>query len=130
MENRFEPELSLEHADRAAVAQTVATPGWKVINRILRSEVDKYLIALINVPASDDHAIVAAHKLSKAAAQVYTAAMSRISNEVQQFIAQSGMPTTPVDITEGLIDLGPASSTIEDLGMDITNDQFLEEGAE
>lgn len=127
MENRFEPEFSLEHSDRAMVAQTVASPGWKVINRILRSEVDKYLIALININESDDKAIVAAHKLSKAAAQVYTAAMARINHEVNQFIAVSGPPTEPVDMTEGLIDLGPASSTLADLDYD---NQSLEEGIE
>lgn len=127
MENRFEPEISLEHSDRAMVAQTVATPGWKIINRILRSEVDKYLIALINVDESDDKAIVAAHKLSKAAAQVYAASMARVNYEVQQFIAVSGTPAEPVDITEGLIDLGPASSTLADLDFD---NQSLEEGIE
>lgn len=125
MESRFEPEITLAHSDRAMVAQTVGTHGWKVIERIMRSVVDKYLVALINVDESDDKAIVAAHKLSKAAAQVYTDSMSRVHQEVQQYYAVAGVPTVPVDVTEGLIDLGPASSTLADLDFD---NQSSEEG--
>lgn len=122
----FNPDLVLEHNERAAVAQTVGTPGYKVIHgRIMRSEVDKFIVSLINAPEEDDSAIVAKHRLAKAAAQFFQAVTERINNEVQQYVAAVKASGPPVDPTEGHIDLGPAPSTFEDVDRD---GQFTGEG--
>lgn len=122
--NQFNPEVVLEHSDRAAIAATVVSDGYRVIHRLMRSEVDKFVIDLINADPSNGKKVWACHLLAKAAAQFYEGLTARINQEVQQYTGAIRNPGPPVDATEGLIDLGPLSSTFADLDAD----QFLEEG--
>lgn len=114
----FNPDIVLEYNERALVVQTVATPGYAIINRIMRSEVDKFIVDLINAPENDDKTVVARHKLSKAAAQFYTAVTGRVNYEIQQYTAAQGGSGKPVDLTEGVIDIGDPASTIDDFEID------------
>lgn len=130
----FNPEVRLSHDQRALVAHTIATPGFALINQIMRSEVDKFIIDLINVAEDDERLVVAKHRLSKAAAQFYQLVISRISMEAQQFMRDAGEPTEPTDPTEGLIDMGEYTKPgdepedVGDLlaGFDV-NEQLMEE---
>ncbi len=109
----FNPVVNLTHDQRGQVAHTIATPGFLLVNRIMRSEVDKFIIDLINVPEGDDVSVVAKHKLSKAAAQFYELVISRLNFEAGLFMRESsgGVPSDP---TEGMIDLGEYSHGEDD----------------
>ena len=126
----FNPEVMLSHDERAQIAHTMATPGFIHINRIMRVEVDKFAIDLINADEDNDKMVLARHKMSKAAAQYYARVVSRINSEAQQFMREAGNPTEPTDPTEGLIDLGEfvnaeePESFLEGLEL---NEQLLEE---
>lgn len=102
----FEPEIILDHTQRSEVANTVLTPGYQHINRIMRAEVDKVIIDLINVDEDDDALVLAKHKLSKAAAQFFQRVVNRINHEVEVYRSTIAEVGEPVDMTEGIIDLG------------------------
>jgi len=124
----FEPEVVLDHTERALVAHAVATNGFPIIHRLIRSEVDKFIVGLINTGVENEAAIVANHRLAKAAAQVYTAFMNRINFEVEAFRAAVAKVGDPVDVTEGTIDLGAPASTQSDLDDDLSNEfEIIEE---
>lgn len=125
--HQYNPEVEFEHSERGEIAQTVASPGYRHITRIMRSEVDKFLLALLNVPEDDERAIIAKHRLSKAAAQVVQGITNRVNAEVQEFTAAVRAIGPPIDVTEGLVDLGPAASTLADLE---TDNEMLLGGAE
>lgn len=133
MEARFDPEITFTHDQRAQIAHTIATPGFEHINRILRSIVDRFVLDLINVDEDDDNAVLGKHKLSKAAAQFYESAVSRINWESQQFMRDASGPVEPTDPTEGSIDLGEFAKAEEPMsyeglfeGLEL-NEQLLEE---
>lgn len=114
----FSPDIQLEYTERALIAQTVATQGYAIIHRIMRSEVDKFIVNLINADEDDEQAIVAKHKLAKSAAQFYQAVTDRINHEVHQYVAATQQNGPPVDPTEGLIDMGAPPSTLRDVEAD------------
>lgn len=116
--NEFNPDIVLEHNDRAAVAQTVATPGYAVIHRIQRSMVDRFIINLMNASEEDEATIVAKHRLAKAAAQFFQMVTDRVNHEIQQYTAAVKQDGPVIDVTEGMIDLGPKASTFEDVELD------------
>lgn len=127
----FNPVVRLTHDQRALLAHTIATPGFVFINAIMRSEVDKFIIDLINVDEDDDKAVIAKHKMSKAAAQFYEMVIARFNMEAQQFMREAGQPTEPIDPTEGMIDIGeyakPGDQDNDLLaGFDV-NEQLMEE---
>jgi hypothetical protein len=104
--HEFNPEFTLDHADRGQLSQTLASPGWLIVEKIMRSEVSKFIIDLINAPEGNDVAVVAKHRMSKAAAQFHTGVVRRINSEIQQYAATQGKSSPPIDPTEGLVDLG------------------------
>lgn len=126
----FNPEVNLSHDQRAQLAHTLATPGFVQVNAIMRAIVDRFVIDLINIDEDDDKAIIAKHKLSKAAAQVYQLVINRINAEVQQFMHDSGTPSL-IDPTEGIIDMGEVASEGNESGGLLEgfelNEQLVEE---
>lgn len=128
----FNPQVSLSHEQRGQVAHTIASPGFIYINQIMRAEVDKFVIDLINVPEDDSAMVVAKHRISKAAAQFYQLVISRLNSEAGQFVRESSGSSAPItDPTEGLIDLGehaqPGDESSDLLGGFELDPQLLEE---
>ena len=126
----FNPEVQLSHDARAQLAHTMATPGFILVNKIMRAEVDKFIIRLIKVDETDENAVLASHRLSKAAAMFYQLVIDRLNSEVQQFMYEATEPSKPSDPTAGLIDLGESAPDIPDTdllaGLEI-NEQLMEE---
>jgi hypothetical protein len=112
----FQPVLELEHGERAQVFETVRTPGFQIINAILRNEVDKIILAMVNTPVEDDSAVLAKHKLAKAAAVMYAGMIERVNEEVAGYVGAIKPSGAPVDPTEGLLDLGDL--TDEEVGFE------------
>lgn len=102
----FKPDVSFTQDERAQIAHTSHTPGFLHINRIMRAQVDKFVLDWINVDEDDEKKIIAKHRLSKAAAQFYQLVVSRINWEIQQFTHEANVSTAPTDPTEGMLDLG------------------------
>lgn len=115
MKTDFMPELTLDHHQRAALARTTSEEGYRVIHLIARSEVDKFIVALMNISSADPAAVVEGHRVSKTAAMLYEGITNRINKEVQNYINATSEPAAPVDITEGILEIGPPASTFQDL---------------
>lgn len=105
----FHPELLLERHQQAALAQTCAEEGYKVIHLIARAEVDKFVLDLINSDSDDKDKIIEKHRISKTAAMLYQGITNRINHEVSKYINASQVQGQPVDPTEGSLDLGAYS---------------------
>lgn len=101
----MQPELALTHGDRAFLTATAATDGYKVIHRIMRTEVDKFILALVNADPSQPEQVLTRHLLAKAAAQFYAASTERINEEILQYTGAPKASDKPLDMTAGLIDL-------------------------
>lgn len=111
MRTEFKPELALERNKQAALAMTCASEGYKIVHLIARSEVDKFVLDLLNVPnGAPDEEKLEKLRVSKVAAQLYEGITRRINHEVQQYTLASERPGEPVDPTEGMLDFGPHAS--------------------
>lgn len=112
---QFEPEIHLDHADRAQLVHLTTTEGFKILNRMMRAEVDKFVLAHINADAGDESAVLASHKVAKAAAQFYEGIISRVNEEVALYASSPKVGEKPVDVTEGLIDMDSIKEATEEL---------------
>lgn len=127
--NTFNPDVILGHSERGQVAATVGSEGYRIINRIMRSEVDRFILDLINTAPASEKEVYAKHILAKAAAQFYEAVTNRLNHEIMQYTGAIRDTAPPVDVTNGLLDIGPNQSTFDDLQNDeLLRDDFLEEG--
>ena len=105
MQDQFNPDLRLEHEERALLVQLTAMPGYPILHRIFKAEVDKFIVHLINVPEADDEAVLAAHKLVKAAAQFYSGVTNNINEQVLEYTGAMVPGKKAVDVTEGILDI-------------------------
>src|SRR5579872_1579906 len=80
-----DPELKLEGRERAALAVMTAMEGFHALKKLMESEVAKFAVKLINTKAEDEAAVLAAHKMCKAAAQFYQGIMDRVNAEVEAY---------------------------------------------
>lgn len=133
MEIKFNPEVTLTHDERGQIAFTMASPGFQHINRIMRAEVDKFIIDLIKVAEDNKDMIVAKHIGAKHAASYYERVVNRLNEEISTFTAERGGISKPEDSTEGLLDIGDTSATEDGFdpaalleGLEI-NEQLVEE---
>lgn len=116
MENgKFTPSIELDYTNRADLAAMCATPGYSVLHRIMRSEVDKFVLAIMNTQATDKEAVFNNFLVMKAAAQFYEGITQRVNGELMQYTAQGPAPA-PVDNTEGVLDIGEVASLQSDFG--------------
>lgn len=102
----MELEYQLSNLERAFLAATFPTDGFKVIQKICEGECHKFITALLNTDAGKDAEVLAAHKMAKAAAQVYAGIASRIQHEVTVHNNTPREGDKPIDPTEGSLDLG------------------------
>lgn len=113
-QNQFDPEVVISPQEQAALVLLSASEGFKVLNRIMRGEVDKLIMSFVNEPGDSDAMVLNKHKLVKAAALFYDGVVNRMNHEISVYASQQ-VDTTPVDVTEHLIDLGAPASTYGDL---------------
>lgn len=133
MEVKFNPEVMLNHEERGQVTFTMATPGFQHINRIMRAEVDKFIVDLIKVAEDNKDLIIAKHLGAKNAAEYYQRIVNRLNEESSTFAQERGGVGKPEDSTEGLLDLGESIDPEEPFdpaslleGFEI-NEQLVEE---
>lgn len=104
--SNFAPELTIDPSDRAHLAQIATSAGFRVLQRLMRAEVDKFVLAQINADPANEAEVLAAHRMAKAAAQFYQGVTNRINEELFQFNnANVATPTVADDVTEQLLDL-------------------------
>ena len=115
---QFEPEIELSPSEQGALVVMAASEGFKVQHRIIRSVVDGFIINLINQDTADDAAVLAAHKLAKAAAVVYDSVTSRINSEISLYNA-ANIDDLPIDDTAKNLDIGPEATTQYDIDLAI-----------
>lgn len=115
MQKEFNPEITLDRSQQAALAQTCSptNEGWRVVHLICRSEVDKFILDAINTDATKEADMLMRMRLAKVAAQLYEGVTNRINYEVQKYTGGVASKE-PVDVTEGLLDIGPRASTSQD----------------
>lgn len=108
----FPKELNLEKHQRAEISDTVKTPGFRWIQAIFEDEIQKFFIALLNLPSGGE-SVIEAQRVAKTAAQVYEGAMQRVNSEIAYLHEQlrAEKPQEPIDLIDGMIDLGPNAST-------------------
>lgn len=100
------PDLELNGIDRAHLNVLVTMEGFKVLQNIMESEVEKFKVALLNANPSKHDEVIAAHQLAKAAAMFYAGVVKRLNSELELYRNSPKASDKPIDATEGLIDLG------------------------
>lgn len=100
--SKFDPDVQLEHSDRAALIQVTAMEGYRVLHRLMRSEVDKFIVAMINADPSKREDVCARQVLAKAAAQFYEAITNRVNEEITQYVNAPRPGDKPIDSAAGL----------------------------
>jgi hypothetical protein len=113
--SKFEPELALTHIERAHLVNVASTEGFHILNRIMRSQVDTFVMAQTNADPVNEAEVLSAHRMAKAAAQFYQMFTDRINEEMLQYSHAPKAGEKPVDVTEGLLDLGDLEEMTEDL---------------
>lgn len=113
MDTAFNPELELDHHERAALALMASEEGYKILHRIIRSEVDKFVVDLINATGEDTAEVLEKHRISKVAAQLYEGWTRHVNHEIQNYSAAVQRLGPPIDPTEGMLDFGRVASRDE-----------------
>ena len=123
-ERAYFPEIELTQDDRVQLMQTISSPGQAVFNRIFKSVVDGYTTHLLNSPEGNRDVAYERLLMSKIAAQLFTALVKRINDEVETFrvVASQANPQVPQDDTERILNIGDPASTFEDLDDDATDE--------
>lgn len=104
--DRFNPELELQHNERGLLAQLLSMPGYQVMHKVFRAEVDKFFVALINADPAEAQQVLAKQITAKAAAMFYTAITARLQREVAGYIESIPNTHEPVrDLTDALLDM-------------------------
>lgn len=111
--SQFAPELSLDRVDRAHLVQIATTEGFRVLQRIMRTEVDRFILAGINADPADEAEVLSAHRMAKAAAQFFQGVTDRINEEILQFNSAAMANDAPIDVTAAL-DLGDIAGQLEE----------------
>ncbi len=98
----FNPEVNLDRAEQSALASVTSQPGFAVIQKIGRACVDQFVVKWINQTTDED--ILRAHRHAKVAAQLYTAFISEIKLQVDEYM-HAQPQDKPVDVAASL-DIG------------------------
>lgn len=109
------PDLELGRAEQAHLVQTYHSEGYRIMHRIMRAEVDKFIVAMVNANPADREEVCARHVTAKAAAQFFEGVTRRINEEVTQYTAAPTPDDKPIDVTEGILDLGYLAEQLEEL---------------
>lgn len=125
MATEFNPDLQLSGHEQGALAMTIASEGWKVAQSIMRNEVDKFVLVLLNTETTDEKAILDAHRNAKLTAMLLEGIVRRISHEVDNYVSSRPNVKPIGDITENILDIGAPASTQEEYDQDLS---FSEEG--
>jgi hypothetical protein len=109
---KFNPDLILEHSDRAFLQSTINTPGFKIMQKIFDSELDKLFMNIVNANDKNAEDVLSAQRMSKAACIFYNNVVAKINDEVERYTSViDESHRAPEDATEGTLDL----DSIEDL---------------
>lgn len=108
MEFQFNPEVILEREEIAHLAALISQPGFKVIQKICRTGVDQFTVAMINTDQANKEEVIARHNEARAAARYYTWVINTINNSVTEYI-HSTPNSKPIDSAENL-DIGDFAS--------------------
>lgn len=100
----FEPVIELSPDEAGMLAAIMSHPGFKVIQKICKSTVDQFAVAMLNADEADEKRILSLHRSAKVAAQLYTMQLNRMKNAVNDYI-QSQPSDKPIDVAEAL-DIG------------------------
>lgn len=113
MNTQFNPELELDHQERGLLTQVTTMPGYLIMHRIFRSEIDKFFVKLLNADPANGNEVVAAQLTAKAAAQFYEGVNKRINEEIVQYLGAPRYNAEPQDMTEGVLDLGDLEEAVQ-----------------
>lgn len=105
----------LDSIQRAQLHVTVGEDGFKVIQKIFESELAKFHIRLLNTNPADEAAVLAAHKMEKAAAQFYQGVVNRINSELEIYRSTPKSTDKPEDVTEGVLDIDEMALSLENI---------------
>jgi len=109
-----DPELSLDAVERGELANLVSSQGFKVLLKLALSVVEEFRTDLDNADPAKPQEVMAKHALSKAASVFHTRLINRINNEVSQFMDAPKKSDRPVDLTEGMLDMGEISEAVSE----------------
>lgn len=112
MDSTFAPELVLRDEERVNLAIIQTQPGFRVIQKIFKSAIDTFTLAMINAPEDSDEAL-SKHRSAKVAAQLYTIFVNRVNQEVEVYVRAPRHTDKPIDITE-VLDMGAVADMAEE----------------
>lgn len=115
----FMPDFQPNAQECASLYEIYRQPGFQVLQRMFRSQVDMFAKAAMNLPLDAPDSVVAAHhRQAKAAVQFYSGVAEQIDVALNtyRFAVQPPMqPEDAVDDTEGVLDMDSIASTINEL---------------
>ena len=100
----IDPDFELDGNEQSELAQTVATPGFKVILKIMQAAVAQARVDLDNADVSKPSEVMGKHALSKATGVAVTRIVTFINTEVSQFNDKPRASDAPKDDTELAMD--------------------------
>lgn len=114
MEYKFNPEVELSDGERAALVHMTQMEGFRVLHRLMRSQVDTFIVDVINADPAKPADVTSKQVLAKAAGQFFQQVVDRINEETQLYknAPRANDPPQP-DATEGVLDFGNIAEQLE-----------------
>ena len=94
--------MELTAAERVELISTVGTEGFRVIQKIMEAECERFNVLVRNADTANEKDCIAKLNLAKAACMFWTQVVARINQEIAVFAPKPG--TVFEDITESLIE--------------------------
>lgn len=113
MEYKFNPEVELNDQERALLVHLIQSDGFRVLQKVMRSTVDAFVVDVINADPAKPEDVVAKQVLAKAASEFYQTVVSHLNEQKTLYVAAPRANDEPVDVTEGVLDLGNIADELE-----------------
>lgn len=115
----FMPDFQPNAQECASLHEIYRQPGFQVLQRMFRSQVDMFAKAAMNLPLDTPDSVVAAHhRQAKAAVQFYAGVAEQIDIALNTFRFQSQAPMQPEDAkddTSEVLDLDDVAGALDEL---------------
>lgn len=111
----YNPELEIDNHEQSELVSLMSHPGFRVWIKLKRYEVNKYITVLLNTDATEESKVIERFRQAKLAAQLFEGEVKDLNGIRTQYIGENAVQGRPIDLTEGMLDLGAYTSLDEDL---------------
>lgn len=112
---KYEPELDIDDGEAGTLVSFMSHPGFLVWQKVRKAEFQKFFTKLMNTDSVSEDQVLENFRVAKIAAQLYQGETNTLNEIRVQYTSAPRDMDKPVDVTEGILDIGHLASQLEDV---------------